>query len=295
MHAPDSNDAIGARSRDIAAAFASHPEVLAVALGGSRARRRATADDHSDLDLYVFTTRDIDLDARRVIVRQLGGADSAQLDQPFWGLSDQWIDPATAVHVDINYFDADWMQDVVLRVVEGHEASLGYTTCFWRTVVHAEVLADRTRWLEDLKTRVDVSYPDALRANIVSLNHPVLRGIYTSYASQIAKAASRDDWVSVNHRTAALLASYFDCLFAANRVLHPGEKRLVEIATEECAIVPEAMRDDVEAVLRAVAPPSTGDGTPRDLTARDQARAISRMLDRLDDALLKTGVGLPSS
>jgi hypothetical protein len=29
--------------------------------------------------------------------------------------------------------------------------------------------------------------------------------------------------VSLNHRTAALLASYFDVLFALNRVHHPGD------------------------------------------------------------------------
>ena len=63
-------------------------------------------------------------------------------------------------------------------------------------------------------------------------------------------AIRRDDHVSVNHRLAGLLESYFDVLFALNRVLHPGEKRLLELAAERCAKVPANMRTQVEKVLR---------------------------------------------
>jgi hypothetical protein len=103
----------------------------------------------------------------------------------------------------------------------------------------------------------------------------VLRAVIPSYLRQVEKALWRGDLVSVNHRLAALLASYFDIVFAYNRVLHPGEKRLVEQAGRLCPRLPVDMVDDVHAALRAA-----GDGSP-DLLAR-----LNRLLDRLD-ALLK--------
>lgn len=70
----------------------------------------------------------------------------------------------------------------------------------------------------------DGTTPEPLRRNIIAHNHPVLRRIITSYFHQIEAAVHRQDVVSIHHRLAALVASYFDVLFALNRVLHPGEK-----------------------------------------------------------------------
>ena len=67
-----------------------------------------------------------------------------------------------------------------------------------------------------------------------------------SYYGQIKSAVNREDFVSVNHRTSAFLASYFDVIFAFNRVLHPGEKKLVEFALSYCQILPENFKNDVE-------------------------------------------------
>src|SRR5437660_337804 len=59
-----------------------------------------------------------------------------------------------------------------------------------------------------------------------------------SFRHQLAQAIARHDAVSVNHRLAAWLGSYVDILFAVNRVLHPGEKRIVEFLARECATLP---------------------------------------------------------
>jgi hypothetical protein len=250
------------------------PAVEAIAFSGSRARATPTADAMSDVDLYVFTRGEVALSSRQQIAEHLGRRASAQLDQRFWGLSDQWIDAASGWHIDVNYFDVHWMHDTVLRVVEAHQPSLGYTTCFWRTIQQSVVLFDRGSWLRDLKARCDVPYPEELRRRIIAHNHPVLRTIYTSYASQIDKAVARADIVSLNHRIGALLASYFDCLFAANRVLHPGEKRLVEFAESHCRWRSPTMAEDIAALLResVIAPASAG-------------RRVHALLDGLDAAL----------
>ena len=72
-------------------------------------------------------------------------------------------------------------------------------------------------------------YPESLRQNIISKNMEMLHGVIASYDAQIINAYQRGDFVSVNHRISAYLASYFDIIFALNKMYHPGEKRLVEI------------------------------------------------------------------
>ncbi|HWG84261.1 MAG TPA: hypothetical protein VNT60_02165 [Deinococcales bacterium] len=62
---------------------------------------------------------------------------------------------------------------------------------------------------------------------------------------------ARLDAVSVNHRVAAYLASYFDVIYAVNRVPHPGEKRLLSLTERLCPLRPASMRADVERLVAA--------------------------------------------
>ncbi len=145
-----------------------------------------------------------------------------------------------------------WIEEQLDRVLLKHEASTGFTTCFWYNVLHSSILFDRDGWFEQLQRRTQQPYPESLRRAIIAKNHPVLRHLLLSaYLHQLEKAVQRDDLVSVNHRVAALLASYFDVLFAVNRMPHPGEKRLVEIAEERCEKLPVGMREQVHNLLAA--------------------------------------------
>ena len=72
---------------------------------------------------------------------------------------------------------------------------------------------------------------------------------FASYYEQIQKAVQRNDIVSVNHRIAAFLASYFDVIFALNEMLHPGEKRLINYVKTNCKIVPGNFEDNINKLL----------------------------------------------
>lgn len=266
-------------ARRIAALFAPLPQVEAVALGGSRGGAAVEADASSDIDLYVYTRGDIPLEARREIVERTGGATRADLGLTFWGPGDEWHHAPTGIEVDVVYFDAGWMEEQLDRVLVHHQATLGYTTCFWHIVRGSTALEDPRRWLAGLQARSRVEYPEELRRKIVALNHPVLRGVIPAYACQLEKAAARGDLVSVNHRLAALLASYFDIVFAVNRQPHPGEKRLVAAAVRCCPRLPVGMAADLTEILETATTDLAG------LAAR-----VVRLLDRLDALLAAEGL-----
>ncbi len=260
-------------ARELAAAFSAFPQVEAVAVGGSLASQ--VADAASDIDLYVYTTSVIPLPAREALVAQRG-ARRADMNLQFWDLGDEWIDGPTGIEVDVIYWDTAWITEQIDRVLVHHQASVGYTTCFWNTVRNSLSLYDRDGWFARLQTRCQCPYPEPLRRAIIAKNYAVLRDVIPAYLHQIEKALQRRDLVSVNHRVAALLASYFDVLFALNAMLHPGEKRLLEIAAERCAKHPPAMREQVEDVLGLAA---TGDMA--------LIQVVNRLIDDLDVLLLK--------
>lgn len=262
-------------ARTLARRFSEFSTVEAIALGGSQAQ--GVTDPGSDIDLYVYTTSVIPLSAREALV-QSAKASRADLNLQFWDLGDEWFDAETGIEVDVIYWEPAWIEGQLDRLWREHQASLGYSTCFWHTIRTSRALFDRHGWFQALQERSQQPYPKALRDAIVAKNHPVLRQVIPSYAHQIEKACQRADRVSLNHRVAALLASYFDVLFALNRVLHPGEKRLVERALNHCARLPADMAGQVDSVLHAT---YSADGS---LVVH-----VNALLDSLDDLLRAEG------
>lgn len=55
--------------------------------------------------------------------------------------------------------------------------------------------------------------------------------------------------MSINHRVSAFLASYFDVIFAVNKLLHPGEKRLIKYAKNNCKILPYDFEENINKLL----------------------------------------------
>lgn len=235
----------------LAAAYAEIPEVEAVALAGSRTA--AASDTSSDIDLYVYSRPPLPLASRLAVVERFA-SERAETDNRFFEPGDEWIDAETGLHVDAMFRETGWIEEQLARVLDRHEASVGYSTCFWHNVLTSRALFDRNGWFAALQEKARRPYPEELARAIVAKNHPLLRQNLSSYLHQIARAVEREDAVAVHHRVAALLASYFDVLFAINRVPHPGEKRLLRFAEERCPLRPERMGEEVTELLAAPGP-----------------------------------------
>jgi hypothetical protein len=266
-----SSSALGLAQR-VADQFAAVAQVEAVVLAGSRTL--PFADAQSDVDLYVYGSEIISLATRAGVARH---ASRAEIGNCSWEPGDEWIDGETGISVDIMFRTMRWIEDQLDRSLLRHAASVGYSTCFWYNVRNSQPLFDRSGWFGAVKTRAGRPYPEELRRAILAKYYPILRTNMSSYLHQIALAMQRDDSVSVNHRVTAMLASYFDILFAVNRQPHPGEKRLLRFAQELCPKLPAGMAEHVTALLSALP------GGP--VIARANA-----MLDDLDDLLRGEGL-----
>ncbi|MBA2276759.1 MAG: DUF4037 domain-containing protein [Chloroflexia bacterium] len=264
------NTALGL-ARAIAGRMATEPAVTAVALGGSIATR--AGDERSDIDLYVFGDAPPPVEVRRAIAT--AHDPRPEIGNTAFGPSDEWSDGATGIGVDLIYWSPGWIEDQLGRVLDRHEASVGYSTAFWFTIRHLRPHSDRDGWLGTLLAKAEQPYPEPLRRAIIALNHPLLRAARSSFLHQIDLAIARDDPVSVQHRTAALLASYTDVLFALNRQPHPGEKRVLRQLAARCSRLPSGFETDVLGVLAATAAP-----VERELIGR-----LNGLVDALDPLL----------
>ncbi len=258
-------------AQTLAAAYAGLPSVEAVTLAGSQTTGHSGPD--SDLDLYVYSRDPVAVADRARIA--YARAPQPEVDNRFWEAGDEWVEPDSGLGVDVMFREVAWIEEQLARVLERHEASTGCSTCLWHNVLSAQILYDREGWFGRLQAWAGRPYPEELRQAILAKNHPILRSTQSSYLHQIERAVARGDLVSVNHRVAALLAGYFDILFAHNRLPHPGEKRLLAHAAA-CPQTPQDMARQVTALLRAA-----GEG--------DQVVArVNELLDSLD-ALLAAG------
>lgn len=253
----------------IADKFRPYPFVQAVALGGSCALRQQ--DDNSDLNLYIFTTQPIPAELRDQILTQSGAVRSLGLKRP------AWVDRETGIEIDLTVWDPVWIEEQIQRVIDLHQASLGNTTVFWHTIQVAEILYDKNGWLAALQVRCNQPYPEQLREKIIARNHAALRNNAPSYIRQLEKAVRRDDLISINHRITALLASYFDILFALNRALLPGETRLLSCAEKECPLRPPNMRADILGLLAHAA------------AGEEALHDANHLVDELDELLEQQG------
>ncbi len=268
-------DELVASARRVADRWIAVPGVQAVALGGSLGRVALGTPDMvlnapGDIDLYVYADRPPPPMLRLAAIESAGGRD-IEIDREFWETEDVWIDATSGVQIEAMHRSPAWIVAEHERVLTQHRASIGYTSCLVDSIRDSIALADPTGWYAGLQATSRQPYPPELRDAIIAKNHPILRSTHASYRDQIASAIHRDDVNSVAHRTTALLASFWDVLFALNLAFHPGEKRLVAFAEVRCPNRPA----DLEAKIRDIV---AAGGNPAEVLLP----SIDALLDDLD-------------
>ena len=221
--------------------FSNLAQVEAIALGGSRAGE--VFDEKSDYDIYLYCTGEVTEEEKRPILEKY--CSYLELSNHFWELEDN-CRLKNGMDMDILYRNLDDFVSDVASVVEQKNARNGYTTCMWHNLCTCKIVYDANGRLTEAKRRFSVPYPQELKRNIIDRNCKLLYAYMPAYSDQIRKAVKRNDLVSINHRTAAFMESYFDALFALNEQTHPGEKRLIRLAKERCAILPNHFEENIQ-------------------------------------------------
>ena len=217
-------------------------QVKAIAIGGSSSSK--TSDNMSDIDVYVFVEHDIPLLERELLVKK--HSTKYEVGGEYFGSGDEFLADDVGRQFDVMFWNTTWFEDVVKNVWEKHYPSNGYTTCFLYTLKNFDIKYDPSGWLKGLQDKLKTPYPKELKENIIKRNMMLMKDKpFASYYEQIEKAVKRWDENSVNHRISAFMASYFDVIFALNELLHPGEKRLVSFALNNCKILPQDLEENI--------------------------------------------------
>lgn len=255
--------------------FARLETVNSIVLSGSRAS--LIHDGYSDYDIYVYSKEPIPIKYRENLIKKF--TNKYSVGNTFFEDSDEFFtEKPPQMYFDIMYRRLDWVYHEIEAVWRKHQAKLGYTTCFLDNIKNSKILFDRSEEFQRILDELHEPYPDALAINIIRKNYPMLRRrCAMPYYEQVELAVKRQDLVSQNHRTAALLASYFDIIFAINKKTHPGEKKLVQYATKLCPKLPKDFQADIQNVVQSV-------GTDGILNT------LTKLLDELDILLKNEGL-----
>ncbi len=252
----------------IVAYLKTNDHIEAIVLSGSRTG--ILSDTHSDIDLYIYSDEKIALSFRRELANLY--AQSAEVGNDFFDDGDEMI-LKDGTSLDLMYRRMQWAKREIKHVWFEHRGKVGYTTAFIHNIRTSKILFDRHGQFAALRRMVNTPYAADLTRAIIAKNYPLLRSkITASYYEQLEKARERDDGVSLLHRTAALLASYFDIIFAMNRQTHPGEKQLVQWALKTCRTLPVQFEYDIQQVVSNIHSPH-------------HLENVSRLLDHLDELI----------
>ncbi|WPC37776.1 DUF4037 domain-containing protein [Brachyspira hyodysenteriae] len=221
-----------------------------IVLSGSRSS--LINDDMSDYDIYVYskglTKNKEDIESRKEFA--LKYASYSEIGNDYFEYGDEMILKESGICLDFMYRDLSWIEGELEYVWRGCNSKIGYTTAFLYNIKNSNILYDKEGKFKKFQDELNLEYPEKLKNNIIEKNFNVMYGKKTaSFYEQLEKAVKRGDIVSINHRITAILSSYFDILFALNKELHVGEKKLVQYVLKLCSKIPDNFEKDIKNVI----------------------------------------------
>jgi predicted nucleotidyltransferase len=214
-------------------------EVEAIVLGGSRATE--VFDEHSDYDFYVYLKKPLDEQKRREVLEPY--VKYMEFSNSFWELEDDGV-LVNGTEIELIYRTIETFDKILENVFIKGNVSIGYTTCFVDNLLHSKIIFDKDNRFKKLQDKYRLILNDWDFSSIIYHNFPIMMDHMPSLYYQVEKAIKRNDIYAINHRSTAFFESYFDILFAINKTLHPGEKRIMEIASS-LAKTPLNMIEDI--------------------------------------------------
>ena len=219
-------------------------DIDAIVLSGSKTS--LINDEMSDYDIYIYSKEKVNIETRKNFIKKYSSF--YELGNDYFEYGDEFI--IDDICFDFTYRDLSFAENEINYVWRECNSKIGYTTAFLYNIKNSKIIYDKDSKFQNIQNELNKEYPDKLKENIIKKNLAVMKDKKcASFFEQLEKAIKRKDIVSVNHRVSAILTSYFDILFALNKELHPGEKKLIKYVCKLCKLIPENFENDIANII----------------------------------------------
>lgn len=218
----------------------------AIVLAGSQTS--LINDNMSDYDIYVYSKEKVNIEMREKFAKKYSV--NYEIENNYFEHGDEIILKENNICLDFMYRDISFIENEINYVWRNCNSKIGYTTAFLYNIKNSKILYESNDYFRTLQKELSKDYPKKLKDNIIEKNYNVMYAKKSaSFYEQLENAVKRNDIVSINHRITAILASYFDILFAINEELHVGEKKLISYAKKLCKKLPNNFDKDIEDII----------------------------------------------
>ena len=219
-------------------------DIDAIVLSGSKTS--LINDEMSDYDIYIYSKEKVNIETRKNFIKKYSSF--YELGNDYFEYGDEFI--IDDICFDFMYRDLSFAENEINYIWRECNSKIGYTTAFLYNIKNSKIIYDKDSKFQNIQNELNKEYPDKLKENIIKKNLAVMKDKKcASFFEQLEKAIKRKDIVSVNHRVSAILTSYFDILFALNKELHPGEKKLIKYVCKLCKLIPENFENDIANII----------------------------------------------